>query len=402
VEVTIDRGTLPAPKRRRFDSECKENQLTDGIMKITSIEIGKLRVPLKSPFKTALRTIDHIEDVVIILETDTGHRGYGSAPATAVITGETHGSIIEAIRTSILPRIMGEDVCNLNHVVDLIQRSIFMNFSAKAAVEIAVYDLFAQSLKAPLYRVLGGGEPLISTDLTISVDYIDKMVADALAAVEQGFDALKIKVGKDLTLDIERVKAIYAAVSGKALIRLDANQGWTPKQTVSALRELEDSGVELEFIEQPVRGDDIDGMKYVTERVATPVMADESTFGPKQVIDVIQRRAADIINIKLMKTGGISNAIKIADIAAIYDVECMIGCMAETSIGVSAAAHVAVAKANSITRVDLDSPSLSAFNPVVGGVTFDNSEITISDAPGLGIESISELSTLKFDKVAGA
>jgi L-alanine-DL-glutamate epimerase-like enolase superfamily enzyme len=113
-------------------------------------------------------------------------------------------------------------------------------------------------------------------------------------------------------------------------------------------------------------------------------------------------RGADIINIKLMKTGGISNAIKIADIAALYDVECMMGCMLETAVGVSAAAHVAVAKANSITRVDLDAPSLATINPVVGGVFFNDSEITISDAPGLGIETISELSMLKFDRAAAS
>ena len=359
-------------------------------MKITEIEFGKLKMPLKTPFKTALRTIDCMEDVVIILHTDTGQRGFGSAPATALITGETHGSIIEAIRTVIMPAIVGEDVDNLNRVVHLLQQSIVGNFSAKAAVEIALYDLFAQSFNAPLYRILGGGEPVISTDLTISVDYIDKMVKDALDAVARGFDALKIKVGKDLTL-----KAVYAAVGDKALIRLDANQGWTPKQTVSAVRQLEEAGVELECIEQPVRGDDIEGMKYVTERVSTLVMADESSFGPREVIDLIRMRGADIINIKLMKTGGISNAVKIADIAAIYGVECMIGCMAETSIGVSAAAHVAVAKSTTITRIDLDSPSLAKVNPVIGGVTFDDAEIRISDAPGLGIESISELSMLK-------
>jgi len=369
-------------------------------MKITGIEFGKLRVPLKTPFKTAMRTIDFVEDVVIIMETDTGLRGYGSAPATAVITGETHGSIVEAIHTVIGPSVIGQDIANLNRLVGLVQSSMFANFSAKAAVEIAVYDLFAQSFGVPLYKILGGGEPVISTDLTISVDYIDKMVEDAVAAVDCGFDALKIKVGKDLALDIERVKAVYAAVSDKALIRLDANQGWTPKQTVSALRELESSGVVLEFVEQPVRGDDLEGMKYVTERVSTPVMADESTFGPTQVIDLIKMRGADIINIKLMKTGGISNAIKIADIASVYDIECMMGCMAETSIGVSAAAHVAVAKANSITKIDLDAPSLAKVNPVIGGVHFDNSEISISDAPGLGIESISELSMFNFKKTA--
>ncbi len=333
---------------------------------------------------------------------DAAPKGYVLSPATAVITGETHGSIIEAIRTVILPAIQGEDIQNLNHVVNLIQASMFTNYSAKAAVEVAVYDLFAQSFNAPLYKILGGGEPVLSTDLTISVDYIDKMVKDAVDAVDRGFEALKIKVGKDLRVDIDRVKAIYAAVSDKALIRLDANQGWTSKQTVTALRELESSGVELEFIEQPVRGDDLEGMKYVTERVSTPVMADESTFGPKEVIDLIQMRGADIINIKLMKTGGISNAIKIADIAALYDVECMMGCMLETSIGVSAAAHVAVARASSITRVDLDAPSLGTVNPVVGGVTFNDSEIRISDAPGLGIESISELSMLSFEKAASS
>ncbi len=371
-------------------------------MKITGFELGKLRIPLKMPFKTALRTVDYMEDVVIVLETDTGHKGFGSAPATAVITGETHGSIIEAIRTIILPAIKNEDIQNLNHVVDLIQGSLYKNFSAKAAVEIAVYDLFAQSLGAPLYKILGGGEPVLSTDLTISVDYIDKMVQDAIDAVDRGFEALKIKVGKDMRVDIERVKAIYAAVSDRALIRLDANQGWTPKQTVTALRELESSGVEIEFIEQPVRGNDVEGMKYVTERVTTAVMADESSFGPREVIDLIQMRGADIINIKLMKTGGISNAIKIADIAALYDVDCMMGCMLETAIGVSAAAHVAVAKASSITRVDLDAPSLATINPVVGGVFFDGSEISISDAPGLGIETISELSMLKFDRAAAS
>ena len=371
-------------------------------MKITGFQLGKLKIPLKTPFKTALRSVNHMEDVVIALETDTGHTGYGSAPATAIITGETHGSIIEAIRTVILPAIQGENVQNLNHVIGLIQGSMFKNFSAKAAVEVALYDLFAQSFKAPLYKILGGGEPVLSTDITISVDYIDKMVQDAITAVDNGFEELKIKVGKDLRVDIERVKAIYAAVSDKALLRLDANQGWTPKQTVSALRELESSGVELEFVEQPVRGNDVEGMKYVTERVSTPIMADESTFGPQEVIELIQMRGADIINIKLMKTGGISNAIKIADIAEIYDVQCMMGCMLETSIGVSAAAHVAVAKSSSITRVDLDAPSLATINPVVGGVSFNGPEITISDAPGLGIETISELSMLRIDKAAGS
>jgi len=236
---------------------------------------------------------------------------------------------------------------------------------------------------------------VITTDITISVDYIDKMVADSLSAIDRGFESLKIKVGKDIGLDIERVKAIHAAVQGRALLRLDANQGWTAKQAVHAMRTLEEAGVVLELLEQPVKAADISGLKYVTDRVNTPVMADESVFNPGQVFDLIQQRAADIINIKLMKTGGLSNAIRIADIAAIYGVPCMIGCMIESSISVAAAVHLAVAKSEIITKVDLDGPSLGQFNPVTGGVHFNESEITISDAPGLGITEVRGLEMIK-------
>jgi len=363
-------------------------------MKITDIRFGMLRVPLKTPFKTALRTVDIVEDIVVSIHTDTGHVGYGEAPATAVITGDTHGSIVSAIHKFIAPRVIGEDIANLNRITHLIQGSLERNTSAKAAVEIAVYDLWGQLYDAPLYKMLGGGEPVITTDITISVDHIDKMVADSLSAVDRGFESLKIKVGKDIGVDIERVKAIYAAVEGRALLRLDANQGWTAKQAVYAMQSLEEAGVRLELLEQPVKAQDVDGLKYVTDRVHTPVMADESVFGPLEVIDLIKRRAADIINIKLMKTGGISNAIRIADIAALYGVECMIGCMIETSISVAAAVHVAVAKSGVITKIDLDGPSLCAFDPVDGGVTFNESEISVSDAPGLGIREIRGLEPL--------
>lgn len=363
-------------------------------MKITDIRFGMLRVPLKTPFKTALRTVEAVEDIVVAVHTDTGHIGYGEAPATAVITGDTHGSIIEAIRKFIAPRLIGQEIANLNHITQLVQSALEKNTSAKAAVEIAVYDLFGQLYGVPLYKMLGGGDPVITTDITISVDYIDKMVADSISAVERGFESLKIKVGKDIGVDIERVKAIYAAVEGRALLRLDANQGWTAKQAVHAINMLEDAGVRLELVEQPVKARDLDGMKYVTERVHTPIMADESVFGPTEVIDLIRMRAADIINIKLMKTGGLSNAIRIADIAALYEVECMIGCMLESSISVAAAVHLAVAKSNAITKVDLDGPSLSAFNPVDGGVIFNESEISVTDAPGLGIREIRGLELL--------
>lgn len=360
-------------------------------MKITHIRFAKLVVPLITPFKTSMRTVENIEDLVVIVETDAGQIGYGSAPATPVITGDTHGSIIAAINTVMLPKLQGMDIENLNDIINVIQRSLVNNTSAKAAVELAIYDLWGKLHQAPLYKLLGGGKNTLKTDVTISVDNIDKMISDSIKAIDDGFDILKIKIGTDIEADIDRVKAIYNAIDKNVQLRLDVNQGWSAKQTVYAANYFERIGIQLELIEQPVRADDIAGLKYISDRVHTPIMADESAFSPKQVIELITSHSVDIINIKLMKTGGISNAIKIADIAKIYQVECMIGCMLEGSIGVSAAAHLAVAKADVITKIDLDGPALGVFDPISGGVSFKKSVITLNNSPGLGIDSINGL-----------
>lgn len=360
-------------------------------MIITGVRCGRLRVPLATPFKTTAHILDAIDDVVVMLDTDDGRIGYGSAPASALITGDTHGAILDAVRNHLGPRVVGADVADLNRLVARVQTAMEHNTGAKAAMDIALHDLFGQCYGAPLYRILGGGDPSITTDITISVDYIDKMIADATAAVDRGFGALKIKVGKDAVLDVERVKAVYAAIAGRALLRLDANEGWTPKQAVRAIHQLEDAGVQLDTVEQPVKAWDLSGMAYVTERVSTPIVADESIAGLADVVEVIQRRAADVVNIKLMKLGGLSRALRVTDLAAMYGVECMVGCMLESAVATAAAAHLAVARADVVTRVDLDAPSLGRFNPVAGNVSFTDAEITIGQAPGLGITAIAGL-----------
>ena len=242
--------------------------------------------------------------------------------------------------------------------------------------------------------MLGGSKSALSTDVTISVDHIDKMLKDVQEAVDLGFKTLKIKVGKDINLDIERVKVIWQAVNKKAVLRIDANQGWTAEQSVIALKTWEENGIELELIEQPVKSDDIAGLKYVTERVQTPVMADESVFGPKDALALIKMKAIDVINIKLMKSGGLSNAIRIADIAELHGVKCMMGCMLESTISLAAAAHLAVARSSVITMVDLDTAFLAKFDPVCSNIEFKNADITISDKPGLGISKIEGLRLL--------
>lgn len=363
-------------------------------MIIEKIQIGKIKIPLITPFKTALRTIETVEDIVIIIETDTGNKGFGEAPPTAVITGDTHDSIIGAV-TLIGKQLIGKNIEDFNNLIDLVQGAIIKNTSAKAAVEIALYDLFAQSMNKPLYKVLGGGPSELKTDLTISVDNVEKMVSDSLKAVAAGFDELKIKVGKNIEEDIYRIKSIYDAVGSNIKLRLDANQGWSTKESLYAIKKIEEYGIVLDFVEQPVKASDIHGMVKVTSEVLSPILADESIFSPRDAVEVITRKAADIINIKLMKTGGISNALKIINICEIYDVPCMIGCMLEGGISVTAAAHLAAAKSSVITRVDLDGPALCSENPLDGGIIMDGSKITLSHEPGLGIKTVAGFEFIK-------
>src|SRR5690606_12388599 len=168
-----DQHRAPARADRAFPLIASPTGHDTRPMKITDIQFGMLRVPLKTPFKTALRTVERVEDIVVMVHNDSDQVGYGEAPATAVITGDTHGSIVDAIRHYISPRLIGEDIADLNRITRLIQTSMEKNSSAKAAVEIAVYDLWGQLYNAPLYKMLGGGDPVITTDITISVDTID-------------------------------------------------------------------------------------------------------------------------------------------------------------------------------------------------------------------------------------
>lgn len=356
-------------------------------MKITKIRIGEISVPLKTPFKTALRTVNSVEDIIVEIHTDTGHIGFGEAPPTGVITGDTKGAIIGALKDHIAKSIIGMDIENFEEIMLKLNKCIVSNTSAKAAVDIALYDLYGQLYSAPLYKMLGGYRKEIITDITISVNSPEEMAKDSLDAIKRGFTTLKIKVGKDSLVDLERMKAIRNAVGYDVKLRIDANQGWKPKEAVQALTKMEDAGLDIEFVEQPVEAHDIDGLKFVTDNVSIPVLADESVFSPQNALTILQKRAADFINIKLMKTGGLYNALKICSIAEIYGVECMIGCMLEAKVSVNAAVHLAAAK-SIITKIDLDGPVLCSEDPVEGGAIFDEYKITLNNDPGLGIKKV--------------
>lgn len=356
-------------------------------MKITGIRLGTLSVPLRVPFKTALRTVERVEDVIVAVLTDTGAVGYGEAPPTGVITGDTTGAIVGAIRDHIGKSIIGRDVDELEEVLQTIQRCIVKNTSAKAAVDMAVWDLYGQLYRIPVYKLMGGARKQIVTDITISVNDPEEMARDAVNALSRGYDCLKVKVGANPALDVARLTAIREVAGPEIKVRIDANQAWKPKEAVKLLNQMQEKGLDLEFVEQPVAAHDLEGLRYVTECSYVPVLADESVFSPEDAVRIMERRAADFINIKLMKCGGLYNALKIASAAEIYGVECMIGCMLEAKISVNAAVAIACAK-NIITKVDLDGPVLCSEDPIQGGAVFREKDITVSDLPGLGIQGI--------------
>ncbi len=352
-------------------------------MKINSIRTTILKAPLKNPFITSLRRVDALEDLVVIIECDDGSVGYGEGAPTPVITGETVGSMIAAIEY-IKPHIIGKEIEDFDTILGLMHSLILKNTTAKSALEIALYDLKAKAVKQPLYKILGGTQTHFKTDITISIGEIDKMIIDALSAVSLGYDTLKIKIGDDPKKDIERVKAIDNALDKNIKLRLDANQGWTAKESVSLLHALEKENIIAEFIEQPVAADDMEGLLYIKQRVQTPLLADESIFSVKDARKLLEMQAIDYVNIKLAKTAGITQALELADLSKAFGVKCMIGCMLEGPISVAAGVHVASAKADIITMLDLDAVSLLASHPVDTSIVFDESDIILSDTIGLG------------------
>ena len=359
-------------------------------MEITDIRMYHLSVPLKKPFKTALRTVDSAEETVVKIKTDNGLVGIGEAPPTAVITGDINEGIRGLINKKIKPLFIGEKVDNIDKLHFLLEKSAVNNHSAKAAVDMAIYDLYGKIYDAPLYKLLGGYQNKITSDLTISVNSPAEMSEDAKKAVEQGYKTLKLKVGKGMKFDLKRIRAIREAVGPEIEIRLDANQGWEAKEAVQVIKKMEEENLDIELVEQPVKAADFKGMKFVRDNVLTPIMADESLFSAKDCLKLLEIQACDLINIKLMKAGGIYNALKINSIAEAYGIETMLGSMLEAKISVTAAAHLAAAKKN-ITRLDLDAPSLLAEDPVNGGIEIDGPDIYLPDGPGLGINKINNL-----------
>ncbi len=356
-------------------------------MTISDVRCQRLTASLHTPFVTALRSTTTVETTVVEIVTADGLRGFGEVPQVWRVTGESLAGAEACISGPLADVLLGRSVDDLHDLLVETSQAVVGNYGAKAAVDVALHDLAARQRGISLPRFLGSSRHRVPTDVTISAGDVDRIGQDASKRLAEGFAVLKLKIGTDATTDVERVRTVRDAVGPDVTIRLDANQGWTPRQAIQVIRALEDAAADVEFIEQPVAAVDLDGLAAVTAAVDTPVMADESCFGIRDLSAIIERRAADLVNIKLAKCGGLRVARAMLELAAAHGVGCIVGSMMEGPIGVGAAASLVAAYGTTATS-DLDAAWWTTSSPVIGGLAYDGAEVVLPDSPGLGIEGL--------------
>jgi len=351
-------------------------------IKITDVEIFLFDIGLTSPFRIAIGVMNAANDLLVRIRTDQGLVGLGEACPFPPITGETQATNVAAART-IRDMIVGQDPLAIDDILRRIGPLVHSNPSAVAAFDMALFDILGKAAGLPLFRLFGGAKNVFETDITTSLDTLEAMTAESKRYADQGYKTLKVKVGLDPDEDFTRLDAIRRAVGPKMAIRVDANQGWTVPQAIYALRKFEPLAIQL--CEQPVLASDHAGMSAVRSQSPISIMADEAVFGPADAVKLIRAEACDTFNIKVMKAGGLLNSIRIAHVADAANMRCMVGCMIESNLALTAAAHVVASQAN-IVYADLDGNTEHAVNPIIGGMTVKAGTLTMPETPGLGCD----------------
>lgn len=340
---------------------------------ITALRVRRMSIPLHTPFVTALRRTTTIETLVLELEDSDGAVGWGEAPQVWQVTGDSVAGSEACLEGPMSEALLGRPA-TVGDTAALVQRVVVGNRAAKMAADVALHDLEA--------RRAGAAEPVrLRTDVTLAAGDADGLAAAARARVADGFGVLKLKVGTDAATDVARVRAVRDAVGPEIGLRLDANQGWDARSAVEVIRALEDAGCGVELVEQPVRAADVPGLAWVRAHVATPVMADESVFGLEDLVEVIRHDAADLVNLKLAKTGGLTPALEMARVAHLHGIGVCVGSMMESHIGIGAAALLAAREADVVP--DLDAAWWAERSPYAGGVSYEGDHVVWAPVEGV-------------------
>lgn len=355
-------------------------------MHIEHIEISPLNLVPQVALTVAYGNYPVLNYVLLTVHTEDGQIGLGEASPDTEVTGETQDSVIQALQT-LAPILKGCDPFNIEAILRIAEEAAPNSPATLAALDMALYDLMGKALGVPVYKLLGGKvREQMSLYPVVPLDDPRKMAVLAKKLVGMGkFDALKIKIGSDPDTDEARVAAISEAVGTDLLLRLDVNQGWKHAETaITAIGRLK--RFNIEWVEQPVSAGDLEGLAAVRAAVDVPIMADESVHSPADALAIIRKKAADIINIKLMKCGGLYRAAQILAIAEAAGVSCILGSMGESTIGSAAGIHLVAAKAK-ITACELIGPLFLQGDPATGyQVDITSGQVRVPELPGLGVK----------------
>jgi L-alanine-DL-glutamate epimerase-like enolase superfamily enzyme len=350
-------------------------------MKITHIEAWPVEMKLDESYAIAYETYDSAINIFIRLETNTGITGYGCSAPDLHVTGESPESVLEAFKTVVEPRLKGADPLRIARLIETLKKDLKNQPAAVAAVDMALHDILGKVSNLPLWKLLGGFRRSFKTSITIGILPVEQTLERANYWIDQGFTALKIKGGSNLDLDIERIHRVREAVGTKIELRFDANQGYTVEQSLKFVEATRRAGLEL--IEQPTPKDQLDLLQAVTRMVPLPVMADESLLDLRDAFRLARRNVVDMVNIKLMKVGGIYEALLVNGVAKSADLEVMVGCMDESALAIAAGLHFALARPN-VVYCDLDGHIGLQGDPAAGAVILKRGVLYPTNKPGLG------------------
>jgi L-alanine-DL-glutamate epimerase-like enolase superfamily enzyme len=352
-------------------------------MKIIRVEGWPVTMKLAEPYTIAYERVEVTTNIFLRVESNRGVTGYGCAAPDEHLTGETPESILTALDTIVAPSIKGSDPLRPIMLLERLKPLLRSQPSVLAAVDMALFDILGKICNLPLWRLLGGFRDRIRTSITIGILPEKETVERALEHVSRGFKCLKLKGGINVDSDISRVLRVREAVGRDIELRFDANQGFSVEDSLKFVEQTRKA--RLELFEQPTPKGQPEMLRQVSATVAIPVMADESLTSLRDAFRIARRGLADMVNVKLMKVGGISEALQINAVARAAGLEVMVGCMDEAALAISAGLHFALARPN-VVYADLDGHMGLLGDPSDGMVILQHGNLFPNNNPGLGFD----------------
>lgn len=354
--------------------------------RIKHVEVWSADLGNTKPYTIAFKTVDQVRNAFVEITLENGITGIGSGNPSEYVVGENLDQCLTALQGNNLEFLIGKDIREFRQLIFEHRLKFPKNPAARAAVDIALHDAFTKFIGVPLVQYLGQKIKSMPTSNTIGIKSVADTVREAKEYVQAGFKVIKVKLGKSLEEDIERLEKIRESTPSSLVIRIDANQGYDVNSTIEFYRRTKH--LDIELIEQPIPARQVSEMKSLPEEIREKLAADESLITPSDALMLIAPPLASrIFNIKLMKCGGIAEGIRIAEIAERSGVELFWGCNDESIVSITAGLHAAFASANT-KYIDLDGSLDLGRDEVTGGFILKDGVMYCSDKPGLGLERV--------------